>query len=100
MMQTRKMTTELPEIVKRAMVETVVDTGQLSKSEVYQLNKYVKRGWLSKGKGGPYPKLKTVYAVPTYDFEANRQAWIDHLMAIAAMDKARRGNCCACGKNH
>lgn len=87
---TNTTTNELPEIIKRALTETVVNIGQLSKSELNQLNKYVKRGWLSKGQGGPFPKLKTVYAVPTYDFAANRQAWIDYLTTLEAMDRAQR----------
>lgn len=76
----------LPEIVKRAMVETVVSIGQLSKADKYQLDKYVKKGWLSKGKGGPFPAIKTVYAHPDYDFAANRQAWIDYLLTLGRMD--------------
>ena len=77
----------IPEIVKRALVETVCDIEQLSKSELYQLNKAVKRGWLSKGKGGPYPKLKTVYAYPTFDFIADREREVAEAMAIADMEK-------------
>lgn len=86
------MTTELPAIVRRAMVETVTDTGCLSKSDIYQLNKYVKRGWLSKGKAGPYPKLKTVYACPGFDFEASRQRHIDAAMAAYEIEKRLRAN--------
>ena len=78
----------LPEIVKRALVETVTDIGQLTKSDLYQLNKAVKRGWLSKGKGGPFPKLKTVYAYPEFDFEASRNAYVDEAMRLAALDEA------------
>lgn len=86
------MSTELPEIVRRAMVETVTDIGQLSKSELYQLNKYVKRGWLSKGKGGPFPRLKTVYACPTFDFDADRQRVIDTAMTIHRIEQRLRAN--------
>lgn len=81
------MSTELPAIVKRALVETVTDIGQLSKSELYQLNKHVKRGWLSKGKGGPFPLLKTVYAHPGFDFEAWRKRYIEHAIILAKLDR-------------
>jgi hypothetical protein len=86
------MDTELPEVVKRAMVETVTDTGQLSKAEVYQLNKYVKRGWLSRGKGGPYPILKTVYACPGFDFAASRERYVEAAMAVYEVEKRLRAN--------
>lgn len=78
---------ELPEIVRRAMVETVTDIGQLSKAEIYQLNKYVKKGWLSKGKAGPFPRLKIVYACPSFDFEASRKRWVDYMMTLAELDR-------------
>lgn len=94
------MSTELPEIVRRAMVETVTDIGQLSKSELYQLNKYVKRGWLSRGKGGPFPKLKTVYAVPTFDFGASRERHVERAMMLAELDKQAREKHCGCGRQH
>ena len=81
------MNNELPEIVKRALVETVTDIGQLSKPELYQLNKYVKRGWLSKGKGGPFPILKTIYAHPGYNFAAWRQRYVEHAMRLAELDR-------------
>lgn len=86
------MTTELPAIVRRAMVETVTDIGQLSKPETYQLSKYVKRGWLSKGKGGPFPKLKTVYACPGFDFEQDRQREIDAHMTAYETEERLRAN--------
>lgn len=82
----------IPEIVKRAMVETVVDIGQLSSSEKYQLNQAVKRGWLSRGKGGPFPMLKTVYAVPTFDHEASRRRYVDEAMRIAELEARLRAN--------
>lgn len=92
--------TSLPEIVRRAMAETVCDVGQLSKSESYQLNKYVRKGWLSKGKAGPFPKLKTVYAVPGFDFATSRERHVNHIIALAELETQIRGKCCACGKNH
>jgi hypothetical protein len=86
------MSTELPEIIKRALVETVTDIGQLSKAELYQLNKYVKRGWLSKGKGGPFPMLKTVYACPGFDFKASRDRYIEQAIAAYEIEKRLRVN--------
>jgi hypothetical protein len=83
---------ELPEIVRRALVETVTDVGQLSKSDLYQLNKYVKRGWLSRGKGGPFPILKTVYAHPGFDFTASRDAYVEAAMACYEIEKRLRTN--------
>lgn len=81
------MSYELPEIVKRAMVHTVTDIGQLSKPELYQLNKYVKKGWLSKGKGGPFPMIKTVYAHRGYDFDLWRQRYVDHIIRLSELDR-------------
>jgi len=77
----------LPEIVKRALVDTVTDIGQLTPTERRTLARYVKRGWLSKGKGGPYPRLKTVYACPGFDFDASRERYIEHAMKLAALDR-------------
>lgn len=87
MMTMTATTAELPEIVKRALVETVTDIGQLSKSDKYQLNKYVKRGWLSRGQGGPFPKLKAVYAHPGFDFAVDRQRHVAYAMAIHEYEK-------------
>ena len=78
----------IPEIVKSAMVDTVTSIGQLTKAEVNILNSYVKKGWLSKGKAGPYPMPKTVYAFPTFDFAASRKAYIEEFRAIVAIDNA------------
>lgn len=94
------MSTKLPEIVRRALVETVCDIGQLSKSEIYQLNKYVRKGWLSRGRGGPFPILKTVYACPGFDFNASRERYVNHLMTLVRLDQIARGKCYGCGKTH
>jgi hypothetical protein len=82
----------LPDIVKRALVETVVDIGQLSRSDLYQLNKYVKRGWLSKGRGGPFPNLKTVYAHPGFDFTGDRERQVEAAFAVYEIEKRLRAN--------
>jgi len=62
-----------PEIVRRAIVHSVTDIGQLSPAERRDLMRHVRAGYLEKGKGGPFPILKTVYAVRGYPFAAARQ---------------------------
>jgi hypothetical protein len=71
----------IPEIVKRAMTRTVTDIGQLSAGDIRTLNDYVKKGYLSKGKSGGFPAIKTVWAVPGYDFASMRAAAIHALVA-------------------
>ena len=85
-------TTELPEIVRRAMIETVTDIGQLTRSDLYMLNKYVKKGWLSKGKAGPFPRLKTVYAHPSFDFTASRERYVEEAMRMYQVEQRLRAN--------
>lgn len=48
----------LDPIIKRALLDTITDIGQLTPAEKRTLNRAVKRGWLAKGKGGPYPDPK------------------------------------------
>lgn len=62
----------LPEIITRALTQTVTDIGQLTKKEIQDLEKYVRKGILEKGKGGPYPKLKNVYALKGFNFQNHR----------------------------
>lgn len=71
----------LPKIVMRAMEHTVIDIGQLTADEISTLESYVQKGYLSKGKGGPYPVKKTVYAHPGYDFAGARSVAINQLLA-------------------
>jgi len=71
----------IPEIVKRAMTQTVTDIGQLTAEEVRTLNRHVKKGYLSKGKGGGFPAIKTVWAVPGYNFAQARADAIRSLLA-------------------
>jgi len=97
---------ELTAIVKRAMVYTVTDIGQLMPHERRELNAAVKRGHLSRGKGGPYPNLKTVWAHPGFDFEADRKRYVDEAMRYAEWESrhgySERGKClnldCSHGK--
>lgn len=91
-MTTSETMAEIPEIVRRALVETVTDIGQLSQSERYQLNKYVKRGWLSRGLGGPFPQLKTVYAHPGYDFAEWRRCYVDRMIRLSELDQEIQAN--------
>jgi len=73
--------TSIPAIVMRAMTDRVVDIGQLSDQEIKDLNKYVKKGVLIKGKGGPFPKPKTVYAIKGFDFEKNRTEEVEQILS-------------------
>jgi hypothetical protein len=70
----------LPAIIEQALTETVTDVGQLNKAERAALRRYVRRGCLARGQGGPYPSLKTVYAVPGYDFVGERQRMIQRML--------------------
>jgi hypothetical protein len=82
---------DLHPIIKRALLETVVNTGQLTSQEERELNKAVRKGWLSKGKGGPWPILKTVWARPGFDFAADRAAWLDYWYEVSKIDAAKLG---------
>ena len=72
----------IPPIVKRAMLDTVTDIGQLTAQELNQLTQAVRKGYIAKGRGGPYPALKTVYALPGFDFAENRRQWIEFMMSL------------------
>jgi len=63
-------TNNIPEIVQRAYNQGITDIGQLSKEEKYQLNKYVKSGYLMKYKSNEYPVLKWHYGMNWADFVA------------------------------
>lgn len=76
-------------LIHRALLSTITDMGQLAGSERRILAKAVKRGILSKGKGGPYPILKTIYARPGFDFARDREAGVAELMRAHMVDIAR-----------
>jgi hypothetical protein len=82
----RKITGPFPEIVRHAIVHTVVNIGQFRHpgraDELKTLERYVRAGYLEKGKGGPFPAIKTVYARPGYPFAAARQHFIDEIMRL------------------
>jgi hypothetical protein len=71
----------IPQIVKQAMRAPITNIGQLSKADLATLETYVRKGWLSKGQGGHYPAIKTVYACPGYPFEEMREAAIKDMLA-------------------
>ena len=82
-------TDTIPSIVKRAMTETVTDIGQLSDEDKKHLNKYVKDGVLISGKGGSFPKEKTVYAIKGFDIQADRHKQMKEMLDTAEkMDRA------------
>lgn len=81
---------ELSEIVKRALVSTVTDIGQLTPAGKRELERAVKRGWLSKGRGGGFPALKTVYALPGYDFAEARRLIVAEMMELSQIDAVTR----------
>ena len=72
----------IPDIVKRALLETITDIGQLNDTDKKILNKYVTLGYLDKGKGGPFPKVKTVYAHKGFDFNKQREDYINDLFEL------------------
>lgn len=76
-------------IVQRALTSTVTNLGQISHAEKLDLEYAVRHGWLSKGKGGPFPILKTVYACPGFDFAADRTQSVAEIMKAHAIDVAR-----------
>lgn len=76
----------LKEIVIRALTETVTNIGQLSPQEIRELNRATRLGYLAKGKGGPFPLIKAVWARPDYDFAKERRAHVAGIMALAYLD--------------
>ena len=77
-------TQRLTRSVKVAMLHTLTDIGQLTAQERKELAYAVRRGWLVKGLGGGWPVLKTVYALPGFDFAADRK---EQIAAILAFDR-------------
>jgi hypothetical protein len=78
------------DFINHALTCTLTDIGQLDGPTRSALNRLVKKGILSKGKGGPFPAIKTVYAVAGFDFAAHRQQHIDHMVRLSEMDRAAR----------
>lgn len=76
-------------IVERAMKTDFCNLGQLSHQEKLQLERAVRHGLISKGTGGPFPKLKTVYAPIGFDFAQDRENGIAELRRAHMIDLAR-----------
>jgi hypothetical protein len=79
--------TGIPAIVTRAMVNTITNIGQLTDDDVKTLDKYVKLGYLSKGKGGCFPIIKTVWGCPGFDFTKQRSDALAEWKRLAEFDK-------------
>lgn len=73
--------------IDHALRHTVCDIGQLDHQTLLALNRSVRKGLLSKGKGGPFPKIKTIYAPAGFDFEADRERHIALAMFYAEWDR-------------
>ena len=76
-------------IVKRALLEPVTAIGQLTAQEKRELTRAVNAGYLSKGRGGPFPLVKTVYAHPGFDFAADRAYQYRQFQLCQALAAAR-----------
>ena len=85
-------TSDIPEIVKRAMTETITDIGQLSHQELLDLNRYVRKDILIKGKGGSFPKEKTVYAIKGYDIHGARERDVKEMLETSERIDRASGN--------
>src|SRR5450755_138977 len=67
--------------------EEVADIGQFDSRQRRYLQLAVKRGDLSKHKvAGPYPKSKTCYACPKFDFESARRKHLEEIRRLAELD--------------
>ena len=80
----------IQERINQALTETLPDIGQIDGPTKAALDRLVKQGYLSKGKGGPFPALKTVYAVAGYDFIADRNREVELAMMICEIDDRLR----------
>jgi hypothetical protein len=93
LVQLRQLTTPkasiITPIVARAMREDFCCLGQISIQEKRQLDRAVRHGLISKGIGGPFPKLKTVYAPVGFDFAQDRENGIADLRRAHMIDLAR-----------
>ena len=79
---------EIPEIVKRAMLHPITDIGQLTAQDKKHLQKYVKMNVLIKERGGPFPQLKTVYALIGHDIALDRKESIAEMMRIVKYESS------------
>lgn len=79
------------ELIHLALTSTITDIGQLTNAQKRFLNRAVKRGWLAKGRGGPFPAIKTVYAHPGFDFDGERERHVEYMKRLMEMDVRRLG---------
>ena len=70
----------LVEQVQAGLIITSI--GQLTKKQVMQLNRAVKKGLIKKGLGGGFPKAKTVYTPLNYDIPGERKKEVDILLSF------------------
>ena len=82
---------EIPELVKLAMLDTITNIGQLSTEDIKVLDKYVRMGYLSKGEGGCFPVIKTVWGCPGFDFQKQMDNALAKWNRIAEIDKQEMG---------
>ncbi len=73
---------EYSEIIHRALNTSITDIGQLTKKELRDLNKAVKKDILTKGRGGIFPIPKTVYAKKGYDIAGARKQGVLKLFGV------------------
>ncbi len=64
----------------------IEDIGQFTDADRKFLNKAAKMGAISKGKGGEFPIIKTVYAPNGFDFEAHRAAVLNKVRIMSGME--------------
>lgn len=76
----------------RALRTTVMNLGGISHQDRLDLEYNVRHGFLSKGQGGPFPLLKTIYARPGFNFAADRFELVAEMKQLALLDECRLGH--------
>ena len=76
----RQTNDSIPEIVQIAYDCTITDIGQLTDKQRYQLNKFVKSGYLMKYKTYQFPIPNTTYGMNWIDFVAMFISEPDYIM--------------------
>ena len=68
-----------------------ITVGDMIQAQKRLLDRAVKKGDLSKSReAGPFPKPKTCYAAPGYDFQRSREAHIEEMRRLAAVPPGRK----------
>jgi hypothetical protein len=71
--------------------DEVADISQFDARQKRYLELAVKKGDLSKHKAaGPYPKAKTCYSCPKFDFESARREHLETMRKLAQLDARGR----------